>query len=62
MSLPALAERAKAAPTIGRTEFHREDVAQFPIEVGSFRLRPFEDADQHVAQRRQALGDDAQRY
>ena len=50
----------KAAPAIGRAELHREEVAQLAVEVGGFRLRPFEDADQHVAQRRQAFGDDAQ--
>jgi hypothetical protein len=57
---PAFAESFEPSPTVPRGELHREDVPQFPIEVGGAGLRPLEHADHHVAERRQALGDDPQ--
>ena len=41
-------------------ELHREDVAQFAVEVAAFRLRPLHHAHHHVAERGEAFGDDPQ--
>ena len=62
MRFPALAERLESAPAIVRRELHREDVAQLAIEVGAFRLGPFDHADRDVPQRRKPPGDNPQRH
>jgi hypothetical protein len=60
MGAPTFAERFEAAVTIRRAELDREDLAQFPIEVGRFGLGSLQDSDHHVPQRGQTFGDDPQ--
>ena len=62
MCFPALAERLESAPAIVRRELHREDVTQLAIEVGAFRLGPFDHADRDVTHRRKPPRDDPQRH
>ena len=60
MRLPTLAEGLESAPAVRRAELHREDVAQFAVEVTAFRLGPLHDAHHHVAERGEAFGHDPQ--
>jgi len=60
MGTPPLAEGFEAAIAIRGAEFHREDLAQFAIEVGRLGLRPLQHAEHYVPQGPQAFGDDPQ--
>ena len=62
MGFPAFPECFESAPTIVRRELHRENVAQLSIEVGAFRLRPFDHTNRDVAHRLKPPGDNPQRH
>ena len=62
MGFPALAECFESTPTIVRRELHREDITQLSIEVGAFRLGPFDHTDRDVPQRLKPPGDNPQRH
>jgi hypothetical protein len=60
VSLPALAQDLGTTPAIVRAQFDAEEVSHLAIEVGDVGLRATDDADRHVAPRRQRSGQDAQ--
>src|SRR5208282_4807214 len=62
MGFPAFPECFESAPTIVWRELHRENIAQLSIEVGTFRLRPFDHTNRDVAHRLKPPGDNPQRH
>ena len=60
MGVPFFAQDLGAGPAVVGREGHAEEFAQFAVEVGQEGLGPGEHADGDVAQRAQAVGQEAQ--